>query len=102
MESGHALSNHPPRGCRSPRNPPKSRGLGAARAGAVMDGCAPTPEDDWKAEKDRLQTQMGFDTDSELVPCHLMDGGEREMEGRGGAKERERGEGERRPGEFLK
>lgn len=38
-----------------------------------------TPEDDWKAEKDRLQTQMGFDTDSELVPCHLIDGGKREI-----------------------
>lgn len=98
MGSGHALSNHPPRGCRSPRNPPKSRGLGAARAGAVMDGCTRTPEDDWKAEKDRLQTQMGFDTDSELVPCHLIDGGKREIEE--GVKEREKGRGEKAWGVF--
>lgn len=84
MESGHALSNPPPRGCHSPRNPPRSRGLGTARAGPVMDDFAPTPEDDWKAERDRLQTQMGFDTDSELVPCHLIDGGKRAIE-EGGA-----------------
>lgn len=101
MESGHALSNHPPWGCCSSRNPPKPGGLGAAWAEAVMDGCALTPEDDWKAEKDRLQTQMGFDTDSELVPCHLIDGGRREIEeGRGW--NRGRGEREKRPGEFLK
>lgn len=61
---------------------------------AVMDGCTPTPEDDWKAEKDRLQTQMGFDTDSELVPCHLIDGGKREIE-EGGEGEGERGRGEK-------
>lgn len=86
-----------------PENPPKSRGLGAAQAGAVMDGCTPTPEDDWKAEKDRLQTQMGFDTDSELVPCHLMDGGKREMEKGGGRGEGEgEGKARKRPGEFLK
>ena len=65
-----------------------------------MDGCTPTPEDDWKAERDRLQTQMGFDTDSELVPCHLMDGGKREMEKGGGVKERERGRREKGLGSF--
>ncbi len=75
MEWGHALTNHPPWGCRSPRNPCKSRVLGAARTGAVMDGRTPTPADDWKAERDRLPTQMGFDTHSALVPCHLIDGG---------------------------
>lgn len=86
-----------------PENPPKSRGPGAAHAGAVMDGCTPTPEDDWKAERDRLQTQMGFDTDSELVPCHLMDGGKREMEKGGGRGEGEgEGKARKRPGEFLK
>lgn len=82
MASGYALASHPPRGCCSPRNPPKSGELGAACSVAVMDGCALTPDDDWKAEKDRLQTQMGFDTDSELVPCHLIDGGKREIEER--------------------
>lgn len=95
MEAGHALSNHPPWGCRSPRKRSKSGGRGAACTGVVMDGCAPTPEDDWKVKKDRLQTQMGFDTDSELVPCHLIDGGKREM---GEGWNRERGEMEKWPG----
>lgn len=62
-----------------------------------MDGCTPTPEDDWKAEKDRLQTQMGFDTDSEPVPCHLMDGGKREIE-RGGRWVRKKRVGKWREG----
>ncbi|KAK5883679.1 hypothetical protein CesoFtcFv8_019980 [Champsocephalus esox] len=87
MESGHALSSHPPQGWSSPRIPPQSKALGAVRGGAVMDGRTPTPEDDCEAEKDRLQTQMGFDTDSELVPCHLMGGGKREI-WRGEGKEK--------------
>lgn len=80
-------------GFAGPRNPPKSRGLGATRAELVMDGCTLTPEGGWKAEKDRLQTQMGFDTASELVPCHLIDGGKTEIEEEGwegGRGERER------------
>ncbi|KAK1879836.1 Isoleucine--tRNA ligase, partial [Dissostichus eleginoides] len=57
------------------QNPSSVKGTGSSErgGGAVMDGRTPTPEDDCEAEKDRLQTQMGFDTDSELVPCHLMD-----------------------------
>lgn len=58
----------------------------------VMDGCTLTPEDDWKAEKGRLQTQMGFDTASEPVPCHLIDGGKREIE-EGEQQEEEEEEG---------
>lgn len=64
-----------------------------------MDGCAPAPEDDWKAKRDRLQTQMGFDTDSELVPCHLIDGGKREMEGEE-ERGRRRGRGGKARGVF--
>lgn len=91
-ESGHALSTLPPRGCHSP-----SQGDWEQQVlGRFMDGCPLTSEDDWEAEKDRLQTQMGFDTDSELVPCHLIDGGKREIEvGRRGGGE---GEGKEREG----
>lgn len=64
-----------------------------------MDDCAATPADDWKAEKDRLPTQMGFDTDSELVPCHLIDGGKRGIEKGSDEEEEEKGrEGKRRGG----
>ncbi|TNN85691.1 hypothetical protein EYF80_003938 [Liparis tanakae] len=95
-ESGHALSPLPPRGCHSP-----SQGDWEQQVlGRFMDGCPPTSEDDWEAEKDRLQTQMGFDTDSELVPCHLIDGGKREIEVGGGRKERGKGRREKAWGDF--
>lgn len=42
---------------------------------------------------------MGFDRDSELVPCHLLDGGKGEIEEKGGEGEEEE---ERSPGKFLK
>lgn len=64
-----------------------------------MDGCTLTREDDWEAERDRLQTQMGFDTDSELVPCHLIDGGKRGR-GKRGLKPREKERGEKARGDF--
>lgn len=100
MESGHAPPSHPPWGCCSPRNPPRSGELEVACAGAVMDGCALTPEDDWKAENNRLQTQMGFDMDSELVPCHLINGGKREDEEGERLKQWERGNREKAWGVF--
>lgn len=56
-------------------------------------------EDDWKAEKDRLQTQMGSDTDSEPVPCHLIDAGMRETETASGVTRRNTGK-ERGLGSF--
>lgn len=91
-------SNHTPQGCPTPRKP--SLFKGAACTGTVyLAGCTPLPKDDWKSDEDILNAWMGFDRDSELVPCHLLDGGKGEIEENGGEGE---GEEERSPGKFLK
>lgn len=40
--------------------------------------------------------------DSELVPCHLLDGGQREIQEGGGVKQKEKGRGKKAWGVFFK
>lgn len=103
-ESGHALSNHPPWGSHRPRNPPTlSQGEWEQHApGRSWTATHRLQRMTGRQRNDRLQTQMGFDSASELVPCHLMDGGKREKkeEGGEGVKKKERAKGEKAWGDF--